>query len=238
LERELVVLRVVLRFAPPVLRFAAPVVRLELPGLAAPADDFVELRAEDPPVFFAAEERDEVPPLLAREEVDVRRLVLLALRPPVLRVDPELEREPALAPVLRLPPLLLELADPSIENLPDRTRCAASATASAISEPSLVALDMTDLAALSAVSAASIPASFMAFRALGLALIAAAAAARPAAIISLLIAALANLSVVLLPDPFERDEDEREDEEREELFRVLDFAICKSPLRSPHLHLA
>jgi hypothetical protein len=237
LERELVVLRVVLRFAPPVLRFAAPVVRLELPGLAAPADDFVELRAEDPPVFFAAEERDEVPPLLAREEVDVRRLVLLALRPPVLRVDPELEREPALAPVLRLPPLL-ELADPSIENLPDRTRCAASATASAISEPSLVALDMTDLAALSAVSAASIPASFMAFRALGLALIAAAAAARPAASISLLIAALANLSVVLLPDPFERDEDEREDEEREELFRVLDFAICKSPLRSPHLHLA
>jgi len=131
----------------------------------------------------------------------------------------------------------VELVELSIENLPDITRCAASATASAMSEPSLVALDITDFAALSAVSAASIPASLIALRAFGLALIAAAAAASPAASISLLIAAFASLSVVLLLDPFERDE-EREDEDLEEPFRVLDFAICKSPLRSPHLHLA
>jgi hypothetical protein len=108
-------------------------------------------------------------------------------------------------------------------HLPDITFCAASATASAISEPSLVALDITDLAALSAVSAASIPASLMALRAFGLAAIAAAAAVRPAASISLLIAALAILSVVLEPELFERDED------LDEAFRVLDFAIANLP---------
>jgi len=52
---------------------------------------------------------------------------------------------------------------------------------------------------------------------LGLALIAAAAAARPAASISLLIAALASLSTVALPE-----------EEPEELLRA-DFAIVSSP---------
>jgi hypothetical protein len=112
--------------------------------------------------------------------------------------------------------------------LPDITFCAASATASAISEPSLVALDITDFAALSAASAASIPASLIALRALGLALIAAAAAASPAASISLLIAALASLSAVVLLELFERDED------LDDVFRVLDFAIAKPPLRSPH----
>ena len=39
------------------------------------------------------------------------------------------------------------LEPPSIDHLPDITRCAASATASAISEPSLVALDIMLLAA-------------------------------------------------------------------------------------------
>lgn len=81
---------------------------------------------------------------------------------------------------------------------PERTRCAASATASAISEPSLVALVTIELAAFWAVSAASIPASRILRRAVGLALIAAAAAARPAASISLLIAALAIFSIVSL----------------------------------------
>lgn len=111
----------------------------------------------------------------------------------------ELPERPELLP---RDPLELELAEavPSIDHLPLITRCAASATASAISDPNLVALDSTDFAALSAVSAASIPASRIALRAFGLALIAAAAAARPAASISLLIAALASFSVVLLDE--------------------------------------
>jgi hypothetical protein len=125
--------------------------------------------------------------------------------------DPELERllperDPALLDLPELPLLLLlDEPAPSIDHLPLITRLAASATASAISEPSLVALESTDFAALSAVSAASIPASRIAFLAFGLALIAAAAAARPAASISLLIAALASFSVVVFdePDDFE-----------------------------------
>ena len=122
MERELEVLRAVARFAPPVLRLAAPVLRVPLLDLAAPVEEPVELRDEDPPAFFAAEDRDEAPLLLARDQVDERRLVLLVLRPPVLRLEPELERD---EPALRLPPLLLVLAEPSIENLPDSTRCAA-----------------------------------------------------------------------------------------------------------------
>ena len=110
-----------------------------------------------------------------------------------------------------------ELGLSSDIHLPDITRCAASATASAIKEPSLVALAITLLAAWVAVSAASRPASRIALRALGLALIAAAAAARPAASISLLIAALAILSTVSLPE-----------EEPEELLRA-DLAMALSP---------
>ena len=129
---------------------------------------------------------------------------------------------------------LLELveveAEPSIDHLPDITRCAASATASAMIEPSLVALETTLLAARSAVSAASRPASRIFLRAAGLALIAAAAAARPAASISLLIAALASLSTLLSLEP-ERDDDEPEPDddelEREELLRA-DLAISNS----------
>ena len=150
----------------------------------------------------------------------------LDLRAPVERFAADLRAAPdaLLVPAERV-------AEPSRLHLPDITRCAASATASAMIEPSLVALDTTLFAALSAVSAASSPASRIFLRAAGLALIAAAAAARPAASISLLIAALASLSTVLLPEPvgdddeLERDLDELE---REELFRA-DFAIFLSP---------
>jgi hypothetical protein len=112
--------------------------------------------------------------------------------------------------------------------LPDITRCAASATASAMIEPSFVALEAIALAACDAVSAASSPASRILLRAAGLAAIAAAAAVRPAASISLLIAALASFSIL----SFEREPDELEREleelEREELLRG-DFAISYLP---------
>ena len=166
---------------------------------------------------------------------------VLALVPPLLfraAVEPDFVRDgdlrfaldlraPALRDAVRVRPSPPDTPPPdsSAVHLPDITRWAASATASAISEPSLVALDIMLLAAWLAVSAASSPASRIARRALGLALIAAAAAARPAASISLLIAALASLSTVvsLL---FE--------EELEELFRV-DLAIASSPsLRERH----
>lgn len=127
------------------------------------------------------------------------RLVLdffAALRLPVERFADGLRAEPARDEPDDEPELVVAL--PSTVHLPLITRCAASATASAISEPSLVALATTLLAAWDAVSAASRPASRMARRAFGLALIAAAAAASPAASISLLIAALASLSTVSL----------------------------------------
>lgn len=117
----------------------------------------------------------------------------------------------------------------SAVHLPDITRWAASATASAINVPSLVALAMTLLAACDAVSAASRPASRIALRALGLALIAAAAAASPAASISLLIAALVSLSTVSLPF-----EEEPEEALLGDLARV-DLAIASSPsVRNRH----
>jgi hypothetical protein len=146
-----------------------------------------------------------------------------AVREAVERFVEALERVPAFrvefdAVPRELPELALAL--PSIVHLPDITRCAASATASAINEPSLVALAIMLLAALEAVSAASSPASRIARRAFGLALIAAAAAARPAASISLLIAALAILSTVSLPDD--------DDEEPEEFLRA-DLAMFIPP---------
>jgi len=95
-------------------------------------------------------------------------------------------------------------------------------------EPSLVALDIMLVAACDAVSAASRPASRILRRADGLALIAAAAAARPAASISLLIAALASLSTVLSLE-LER--------ERLEVFRV-DLAIRFTPLSSDQIAVA
>ena len=113
------------------------------------------------------------------------------------------------AVVLRAPPRFAPVDagaaaadDPSPAlHFPDMTRCAASATASAMIEPSLDALETI----FEAVSAASSPASRILRRAAGLALIAAAAAARPAASISLLIAAFANLSTVSFRELEERE---------------------------------
>ena len=167
-------------FAAPVELFAAGLRAVDARVAPAP-DDFARLDVD----FFAPVLRDAVAFLAD----DLRAPPLLDERDE----DPELPPE-------------LALALPSIVHLPDMTRCAASATASAISEPSLVALAIMLLAALEAVSAASSPASRIARRALGLALIAAAAAARPAASISLLIAALASLSTVSLPDDFELED--------------------------------
>ena len=210
----------------------APVDLRAVPDLAAPeerlAPELADFARVD--VFFAPAERDFVAaPLLARFAVERELVDLRALlaRVPLLRddADPVLpllreDEEPELAP------------DPSLVlHLPDITRCAASATASAMIDPSFVALDMTLLAAVDAVSAASRPASRIFLRAAGLALIAAAAAARPAASISLLIAALASLSAVVLLEP-ERDEDDLEPDfeelDREELLRA-DFAIFYLP---------
>jgi hypothetical protein len=164
-----------------------------LRGFAAPADFFAAgLRAVDERLLPPPDD-------LARDALDFFAVLRLAvdrladdLRAPLdffaapPRLEPE-DDEPELA-----------LALPSIDHWPVMTRGAASATASAISEPNLVALAMTLVAACDAVSAASSPASRIARRAFGLALIAAAAAARPAASISLLIAALASLSTVSL----------------------------------------
>jgi len=190
-------------FAAPGERLAAGFRAVE-DRLAATPEDFARVEVD----FFAllrfgvlrfAVER------FAVERLAVERLAadLRAL----LRADVERDEPPELA-----------LALPSIVHLPDMTRCAASATASAINVPSFVALATTLLAAWEAVSAASRPASRIARRAFGLALIAAAAAARPAASISLLIAALASLSTVSLL--FE--------EEPEEPLRA-DVAIASSP---------
>lgn len=200
--------------------------------LAPPVDDFARLAVD----FFAPLERDgaglelfdELP--LARfaaglrfEAVDdLRALLDRAVDPP----DDDAE-----------PPLLDD--DISALHLPDMTRCAASATASAISDPSLVALAMTLLAARSAVSAASSPASRIFLRAPGLAAIAAAAAVNPAASISLLIAAFASLSTVDLFEPerdalpVECDDDDPPDFDFEELLREevlrVDLAIFYLP---------
>jgi hypothetical protein len=182
---------------------------------APPVDRVLAAFAPDDRVAPAPED-------LARVAVFLVPVLLraVALRPPVeeraalLRELPEDEpdEEPELA-----------LASPSTDHLPDITRCAASATASAMIDPSLVALDMTLLAAAVAVSAASRPASRILRRAAGLALIAAAAAASPAASISLLIAALASLSTVSLPEDLDP-------EDFEELF-FADLAIALSPSR-------
>ena len=208
--------RVVVRFAAPPDDFAAPPVdRFAVERFAA------GLRAADarlaPPDDFARDAVD----FLAVDlpAVDFRAVVFrpAGLRAPLLRDADDDELEP-----------LLALALPSIDHLPLMTRCAASATASAISDPSLVALDATLLAACCAVSAASSPASRIALRALGLAAIAAAAAVRPAASISLLIAAFASLStgdaLLVALDPDEREREEPE-EDLEEVLRA-DFAIA------------
>jgi hypothetical protein len=206
--------------------FAAAV---ERPAAALPAED---LRAAD-------ERLDAEPVDFARLGVD---FFAVLGRDAVGRAPLDFERDVFRPLVDRR--VLLDLAPPPVPttdstsalHLPDMMRCAASATASAINDPSLVALEATLLAACWAVSAASSPASRIARRAFGLALIAAAAAARPAASISLLIAALASLSTVLL---FELElEPERDDVDElgfdlEELF-LVDFAIASLPPGERH----
>lgn len=184
---------------------------LPLLVLRAPA---VLLRAAPLVLLFAAVVDLRLPVLAALRVVLLRAVLLRAVdffvRVPLVteRVDrAELARPPAAAPS-------------SSGHLPVITRCAASATASAINAPSLLALDITVVAACDAVSAASSPASRILRRAAGLALIAAAAAASPAPSISRLIAAFAILSTFDLPD--------REDD-LEERFFVLDFAIARPP---------
>jgi hypothetical protein len=191
-------------------RFAAGLRAALLRAAPAP-DDFA--REED--AFFAVR-------LFVVDAFAVERLAPDALPPldflaPLLREDED---------------AVLVLALPSIVHLPDITRWAASATASAISEPSLVALAIMLVAAWDAVSAASRPASRIARRAFGLALIAAAAAARPAASISLLIAALASLSTVALPE-LEDDPDDLEDVFREDLAIASISLRCGKDTSSP-----
>lgn len=209
--------------------------------LAAPDE-----RLEPVPDDFARDELDLLPPLLAFvPPLAERELLLRDFDAPLAALEPLLPEEPEdfeardedperfapeddeLRPLVDLPELLRDEAEPepppSLDHLPLITRCAASATASAMIEPNLVALDSMLPAARSAVSAASRPASRIFLRAAGLALIAAAAAARPAASISLLIAAFASLSTVSLPEP-----EDPEELEPEELLRA-DLAICGLP---------
>jgi hypothetical protein len=156
--------------------------------------------------FARVEAERDAPALFARAALDFARdpealrAAVAGLRVPVERLVAVLRVavERAARDVPPESPVPVEL---SSVHLPDMTRWAASATASAISAPSLVALVTMLLAACDAVSAASSPASRIARRAFGLALIAAAAAASPAASISLLIAALASLSAVVVPEP-------------------------------------
>jgi hypothetical protein len=161
------------------------------------------------------------------------------------RVPVEPERPPDLVerllPVL-LRPLLPLLPDDellslsSLDHLPESTRCAASATASAISEPRRVALDIAVVAALDAASAASSPASRILRRAAGLALIAAAVAASPAASISRLIATFAILSIVsLFLSELPEDPDVPPEEPVEDVF-LLDFAIASLPVSCMERH--
>lgn len=192
-------------------RVAAPLDLARLLLLLPPERDELEPDPVDfDPVDFEAEDREAELFDLDAPDFELLERPLLAL-PPLLRDEP-VEDEP-------LDPLLRDELSSS-DHLPDSTRCAASATASAISEPRRVALETAALAALLAVSAASRPASRILRRAAGLALIAAAAAASPAASISRLIAAFAILSTVLSPEP----------DELEELLFLLDFAIAGLPL--------
>jgi hypothetical protein len=127
-DREELLRLLVLRAAPPALDLRALPLALDLrPPVDAPED-----RAEEVPEDFARTVvlRFAPEPVLERARVPVDR-ALLERAPPEL-----LEERP-----------LSELDPPSSDHLPERTRCAASATASAISEPSFDALDTTVLAA-------------------------------------------------------------------------------------------
>jgi hypothetical protein len=164
---------------------------LEPPSDAGLAPDLLEADRPLPVVFSAAPEE---------RWLALRLALLEAVLPPDLDrpAEDRDEVEAGLLDPLLLPPLLPLLLPPLLPS----TFCAASATASAMSAPSLPTLAAMALAALPALSAASIPASRILRRTEGLALIAAAAAARPAASISLLIAALASLSIASLTEEF------------------------------------
>lgn len=203
---------------PPLLpRVDVPRVDLARVDLARPLVPLPLLVPADLAADFDAVARPPVDPVFAARDFVADAL---ADRVPV---EPDLvEREPL--PLLPLPEdELLSLS--SLDHLPESTRCAASATASAISEPRRVALDIALVAALDAASAASSPASRILRRAAGLALIAAAVAASPAASISRLIATLAILSSVSLSlEPVDPP-----DELFEDVFFV-DFAIFSLPV--------
>ena len=206
--------------------FAAPLERL--PVLRPPDFEPVDFDARLEPDFEPAElDFFAAPPLVERDVEDFVDRELLPLvdffaveeREPVER--PPVDFADDLPELLEAPELLDEpLSSP---HLPLNTRCAASATASAISEPRRVALDIAVFAAFDAASAASRPASRILRRAAGLALIAAAAAANPAAIISRLIATFVILSTV---ESFELDEDPEEDVE----LPLFAFAMAGLPL--------
>jgi hypothetical protein len=194
--------------------------------LAAPERVPAELRPVDaaPPAF---EPRPDA--VLVADEADV-----FAARPLLEREPVPLDLVPVERVLLERPvadfaddlpePLVVPPDDESSSpHLPLITRWAASATASAISEPRRVALDIAVVAALDAASAASSPASRILRRAAGLALIAAAAAARPAAIISRLIATFVILSTVA---SFELREEPEEDPE----LLFFDLAMVGLPL--------
>jgi hypothetical protein len=188
--RRLVVARLAARgFGVVVGDFAAAGLRPRLAaGLAATVAGLTPVAA----AFGGRPRRAGVPAaLFAVARVAVVRFAVAGsaagLRPDLLAFGAELElADDAAAPPPR-----------SSVHFPDSTRCAASATASAINVPSLDALFITDVAALVALSAASSPASRILRRAVGLAARAAAAAVNPAASISRLTATFAIRSMVV-----------------------------------------
>lgn len=122
------------------LRSRVPLLR----GLAAAADF---AREPDPAADLLAP-LERFAPVLD----DFARLVVVLRAPDFARDVDDLERVPAdLRPPAPRDELEAELLPPldesSVAHLPDSTRCAASATASAINEPSFVALDITFVAA-------------------------------------------------------------------------------------------
>jgi hypothetical protein len=116
--------------------FVAP----ELAVLVRELEDALRVPVErdaPEPDDFARLELDFLAPPLARAPLafELPERAPLDLRAPLVRDEDD---EPDFVPALALP---------STVHLPDITRCAASATASAISEPSLVALAITLFAA-------------------------------------------------------------------------------------------
>jgi hypothetical protein len=127
-----------------VLRERDVVLRARVPLLRGLAPDFAR----------GVDAATDLPPPLERfaPVLDDFARVVVDLRAPDLALDVDaLERVPVdfrLAPPRdELEVELLPVADSSVAHLPESTRCAASATASAIKDPSFVALDITFVAA-------------------------------------------------------------------------------------------